>query len=121
MRRGLSLPRLLLHLEGATLLLLAVLVFDRTHRSWLLFAVLLLSPDIGMVGYAAGSRIGAAVYNLFHTSVLPGSLAVFGILAESSPAIAIAAIWFAHIGMDRMLGYGLKYPSGFTDTHLGRL
>jgi hypothetical protein len=116
-----SLPRVLLHTEGAVLLGLAILLYARNGQGWLLFAVLLLAPDLGMLGYLAGTRVGAAVYNAFHAYPAPGVLAALGLLTDRPLVVAIALIWFAHIGMDRLLGYGLKYPTDFKDTHLGRV
>jgi Domain of unknown function (DUF4260) len=116
-----SLPSVLLRLEGAALLAVAAFLYARSDASWLLFALLLLAPDVGMVGYLRGSRAGAVLYNLFHTSLLPAGLAVVGVIAESRAAVAVALIWLAHIGMDRALGFGLKYPTEFRDTHLGRV
>jgi hypothetical protein len=81
----------------------------------------LLAPDLGMLGYLGGSRVGAAVYDLFHTYVPPAVLGIVGVVAESPLTYSIALIWFAHIGMDRLLGYGLKYPTAFRDTHLGSI
>jgi hypothetical protein len=108
-----------LRLEGLTVLAAAVLVYARSGHSWLLFAVLFLTPDISFVGYALGPRIGAAIYNVFHSDVLPVALGC-GMWATGH-SIAIPLIWVAHIGFDRLLGYGLKYPTGFGDTHLGKL
>lgn len=85
------------------------------------FALLLLAPDPSILGYAGGPRVGAAVYNLFHAYPLPAVLGAFGLLGGSPLGLAVALVWFAHIGMDRMMGYGLKYPTEFGDTHLGRL
>lgn len=116
-----SLPSVLLRLEGAALLAVASFLYARSDASWLLFVLLLLAPDVGMVGYVRGSRAGAVLYNLFHTSLLPAGLAVVGVIAESRAAVAVALIWLAHIGMDRALGFGLKYPTEFRDTHLGRV
>lgn len=89
--------------------------------SWWLFGLLLLAPDVSMLGYLAGRGVGAAVYNVFHSYPLPAVLGGFGLLAGAPLAVAVALVWFAHIGMDRMLGYGLKYGTGFKDTHLGRV
>lgn len=86
---------------------------------WIWFAVLFLAPDIGMVGYLAGPRRGALLYNTFHTYLLPVVLIGAGWYLSASTAVSIGLIWTAHIGMDRMLGYGLKRPTGFRDTHLG--
>ena len=84
---------------------------------WLYF-VLILAPDLAMLGYLGGPRLGATVYNLAHSYVGPAVLAAIGVLAASA-AFAIALIWCAHIGLDRLLGYGLKYPTAFGHTHLG--
>ena len=111
----------LLRIEGAVLLLLSVLLYTLNRESWLLFVLLFLAPDLSMLGYVAGPRTGAVSYNLFHTYVLPGLVAAFGLLAGSPLVVSLALVWFAHIGFDRMVGYGLKYPPGFFDTHLHRL
>jgi len=113
--------RLLLRSEGAVLLAVSTYVYGEYGRSWLLFAVLLLAPDIGMVGYLADTRVGAVAYNLLHTYLGPGILLIVGVAADSSLTYSIAFIWFAHIGLDRALGYGLKYPDAFGHTHLGTI
>ncbi|MGH2586597.1 MAG: DUF4260 domain-containing protein [Dehalococcoidia bacterium] len=114
-------PRTLLHLEGGVALGLALLFYARDGESWLLFAVLLLAPDLGMLGYLAGPRIGAATYNLLHTYALALPLTAYGVLAGQELVTALGLIWLAHIGMDRLVGYGLKYATAFKDTHLGRV
>jgi hypothetical protein len=116
-----GLPLVLLRSEGLALLALSALVYWRFGRSWLLFVLLLLAPDASMLGYLRGSRIGSSVYNLFHTYMPPAVLAVVGLLSGATLIFSLALIWFAHIGMDRVLGYGLKYPEGFRFTHLGRI
>lgn len=118
---NLVLPPVLLRIEGAVLLLLSVLLYTLNGESWLLFVLLFLAPDLSMLGYVAGPRTGAVSYNLFHTYVLPGLVAAVGLLAGSPLVVSLALVWFAHIGFDRMVGYGLKYPPGFFDTHLHRL
>jgi hypothetical protein len=114
-------PAVLLRLEGAAMLLLSLFFYWRWDGSWLLFAALLLVPDLAMIGYLAGNRAGAALYNLAHTPALPAALVTYGLLGDSAPAVALALIWFAHIGMDRAVGYGFKYATAFKDTHLGRV
>lgn len=114
-------PVLLLRSEGGVLFALSLLLYAQSDASWPLYVVLLLAPDLAMVGYLGGTRAGAVAYNLVHTYLPPATLAVVGAIAESRPAYAGALIWFGHIGMDRLLGYGLKYPSGFAHTHLGRI
>jgi len=114
-----GIPRLLLRLEGAALLLLSLLLFHRLGESWWLFAILFLAPDLSFAGYLGGARIGSIVYNAAHTTIAPAVLALLGLLLPAFVLVALAVIWFAHIGMDRMLGYGLKYGAGFGFTHLG--
>ena len=114
-------PATLLRTEGVALLALSVLLYWVNGGSWLLFGVLLLAPDLSMLGYLAGPRVGAAIYNAFHTYALPAVVGTLGMVLASPVAIALALIWFAHIGMDRTVGYGLKYPTSFKDTHLQRV
>jgi hypothetical protein len=111
-------PVPLQRLEGGVLLVAAVLAYYARGGNWLLFALLLLAPDVGMLGYLAGPQVGATVYNLAHTYVLPGALALAGMLTGNGLMVALALIWFAHIGMDRLFAYGLKYPDAFKHTHL---
>ncbi|MBM4763732.1 DUF4260 family protein [Bacillus sp. B15-48] len=89
--------------------------------SWLLFFVLLLVPDISMLGYLINNKIGARLYNFFHTYTIVIIVISWGLLLENQTALAIGLIWSAHIGMDRMIGYGLKYPTEFKDNHLNRV
>jgi uncharacterized protein DUF4260 len=114
-------PRLILRLEGLALATAALALYAERDYSWLLLAVLVLAPDISFLGYLAGPRIGAGAYNVVHTLVGPFALATAALLADWDSGIQIAAIWVVHIGVDRMLGYGLKYPSAFKDTHLQRV
>jgi hypothetical protein len=112
-------PTLLLRIEGLALLSGAVAFYAHRGESWLLFALLLFAPDVSMLGYLAGPRVGAATYNLAHTTTLPIALGIVGLALDSTTLIAVAAIWLAHVGLDRALAYGLKFPTHFTDTHLG--
>jgi hypothetical protein len=115
------LPRLLLHAEGLAVFAAAIGLYFRADYQWWLLLALVLAPDLSMIGYAAGTRVGAAAYNSVHTYVLPVVLGLAGVLAESSLATKLALIWLAHIGLDRALGYGLKYPTHFKYTHLQRV
>ncbi|HTP87092.1 MAG TPA: DUF4260 family protein [Bryobacteraceae bacterium] len=114
-------PRLLLHLEGAALLAATLAAYHLEHGSWLLFAILFITPDLSMIGYALNVRVGAAAYNAIHTTIGPLALAAFAVITGNHTALLLALIWLAHIGFDRLLGYGLKYPTQFRDTHLGRV
>jgi hypothetical protein len=111
-------PRWLLHLEGACILALTLVLYQAGHFRWWLFAVLLLAPDLAMLGYFANVKIGAALYNLVHTEIGPVLLLVASVAVPLPGSEPYALIWLAHLGMDRMLGYGLKYPTQFKDTHL---
>lgn len=114
-------PATILRAEGAVLLAGGAASYWLNGEPWWLFALLLLAPDVSMVGYLAGPRVGAALYNVFHSYPLPAALGIFGLPAGAPLAVGVASVWFAHIGMDRMVGYGLKYASGFKDTHLERV
>ena len=109
---------LLQRLEGGVMLALGVVVYAWLGQSWVVFAVLFLAPDLAMFGYLRSTATGTLTYNLVHTYVAPALLALPG-LAVGPMAFGLAAIWTAHIGADRLLGYGLKLSSGFNQTHLG--
>ncbi len=108
----------LLRLEGLAVGLAAIAAYSTLEQSWTLFASLILAPDLAMVGYAFGARIGAISYNAMHSYVAPGAIGVISWFAGWSEAIALVTIWIAHIGLDRAIGYGLKHRSGFKTTHL---
>jgi hypothetical protein len=114
-------PATLLRLEGAAVAVASILLYRHTGGNWLLFALLLLAPDLAAFGYLAGTSAGAATYNLVHTYALPAAVLAGGLLGSNSLAISLAIIWFTHIGLDRLLGFGLKYPTAFKDTHLDRV
>ncbi|MDR3408864.1 MAG: DUF4260 domain-containing protein [Methylovirgula sp.] len=113
---------LLLRLEGGLVFAASIVAYWRLDGNWWLFLLLLLAPDISMVGYLRGPRIGALSYNSVHTYLVPALLAGWAWLFHAAPLpYLIGAIWCAHIGLDRLLGFGLKYPEGFGFTHLGVL
>ncbi len=111
----------LLRLEGLTLFTGMVLLYAVWGGSWLLFAILFLAPDLSFIAYLVDARAGAAVYNAAHSYMAPMALMTVGFGFTSPLTLSIAMIWLAHIGIDRALGYGLKYPAGFAFTHLGRI
>jgi hypothetical protein len=114
-------PRLLLRIEGAALTLAAVWMYHRIGGNWWLFATLILVPDVSFAGYLINTRIGAIAYNTMHVTLGPLVCAALGFLLPSFDLLSIALIWAAHVGIDRALGYGLKYGAGFGFTHLGRI
>jgi len=111
-------PRLLLRLEGLAVCVAALVAYRMVGGSWLLFAALILAPDLGMLAYLAGPRRGATGYNAVHTVLAPGLLAGAMALRLVPPVWEVPLIWVCHIGVDRALGYGLKYPAAFRETHL---
>jgi Domain of unknown function (DUF4260) len=115
------LPRLLLRFEGLVLFAAAIALYVREDFSILALVLLFLAPDLSFVGLAAGARVGAVAYDAVHTYVGPILLGSVSILAEWNVGVQLGLIWLAHIGLDRALGYGLRYPDAFRETHLQRV
>ena len=113
-----GLPLVLLRSEGVALLALATVLYGSSGRSWWLLVALLPAPDLGLLGYLRSKRAGAVAYDLTHTYAPPAALGLVGVLTGSGLGVALALVWFAHIGMDRALGLGLLYPDGSGHTHL---
>jgi hypothetical protein len=120
--------RTMLRIEGLALFAAALLLYAHSGASWKLFLVLILAPDLSFAFYLFGPRAGAIAYNTAHSTIGAFILALFsqsGLavagLGSASALFPVALIWFVHIGFDRALGYGLKYVSGFSDTHLGAI
>lgn len=113
--------RLLLRLEGAAVLIASVAAYAWSGDSWWLFALLFLAPDLSMLGYLGGPRVGAWCYNAAHSYLLPLGVLMLGAGLGQPQAVAVGLVWTAHIGFDRALGYGLKRATSFRDTHLGRI
>jgi hypothetical protein len=111
--------RVWLRLEGIAAFLLATSLYAHQGNSWLVFAALFFAPDVSFAAYLAGPRVGAAIYNVAHSYLGPLIVAAAAVSAEAG--LTVALVWAAHIGFDRALGYGLKYPTAFGDTHLGRI
>ena len=103
------------------MLLLGIFVFGHLGYAWWWFPVLILLPDIGMLGYAFGNKVGAAVYNLFHHKGVAILIYVAGMYLTIPVLQLVGTILFAHASMDRLFGYGLKYDNGFKYTHLGEI
>lgn len=111
----------ILQIEGAAIFGLTLYLYAQFGGSWWLFGSLILAPDLAMVGYAFGLKVGTFCYNLVHNYTPAAALAMVGVYLEYNLLIHIAIIWFAHIGMDKMVGYGLKYTSSFKDTHFEKV
>jgi Domain of unknown function (DUF4260) len=113
--------RILLRLEGLTLFAGMTLLYGVWDGSWWVYAILFLAPDLSFAAYLGGPKIGAIIYNAAHSYLVPVALMTTGFALASPLVLSIAIIWMAHIGLDRALGYGLKYFAGFGFTHLGRI
>jgi uncharacterized protein DUF4260 len=111
-------PRWILHLEGLAIFAVALCFYRAGHYPGWLFAALFLVPDGSMMGFLKDAKWGSAIYNLVHTLTAPLLLLGAALLLGGPRCIPYALIWLAHIGFDRALGYGLKYPTFFKDTHL---
>lgn len=112
----------ILILEELALFLLAILAFHlQSPYAWWLFPACILLPDLSMLGYLGGNRTGAFVYNLVHHKGIALTVYVAGLYFRQDWIVFTGIILFAHSVMDRMFGYGLKYETGFKDTHLGKV
>ncbi|MGZ8512684.1 MAG: DUF4260 family protein [Candidatus Limnocylindria bacterium] len=111
----------ILRAEGLAIFVVGVLAYLQLNGHPLWLVPLLLVPDVSMVGYLGGPRLGAITYNVVHNLVLALTLLAAGWFAAQAPLALAGAIALAHVGMDRSLGYGLKLPTDFKDTHLGRI
>jgi hypothetical protein len=114
-------PGILLRIEGAVVFALCLFCYRSTGARWAIFFLLFLWPDLSMLGYIVSLRTGSALYNLVHTYAFPVALAGMSFYRHETWLFSFALIWLAHIGGDRALGYGLKYPTAFKDTHLQRV
>ena len=110
-----------LKLEELAMFGLGIFAFNQLDFLWWWFLVLILTPDIGMVGYLVNSKIGALSYNIFHHKGLAILIYVAGIYSANEVVQLVGITLFSHSALDRVFGYGLKYGSSFNDTHLGLL
>ena len=111
----------ILKIEELAMFTLAFLFFQTLDLAWWWFWALLLTPDIGMLGYLVNNRIGALCYNLFHHKGVAILVGVWGYWGQFELGLIVGAILFAHSSFDRIFGYGLKYSQGFKFTHLGEI
>jgi hypothetical protein len=113
--------KILLRLEGLTLFAAMLVLYATWGGSWWIFAILFLAPDLSFAAYLIDPKTGALVYNAAHSYMAPVALLTLGFALGGPLILSIAMVWLAHIGIDRALGYGLKYAAGFGFTHLGRI
>jgi hypothetical protein len=109
----------LLKIEEAFMFGLTIFLFSQLDYAWWWYLVLILTPDLSMLGYLVNTRVGAVTYNFIHHKALAITIYVVGIILLSQPLQLAGLILFGHSSMDRMLGYGLKYSDSFHNTHLG--
>lgn len=113
--------KMILRIEGAAVLILSVYFYWYFQFSWLFFFLLFFAPDVSLLGYLVNTKVGAVVYNLFHTYSLPIVVILGGMFFPHAVVLALGLVWMSHIALDRMLGFGLKYPTHFKDTHFQRV
>ena len=111
----------LLRLEGLAAFVAGLALYGAHGGSWLVVLPLLLVPDVSMVGYLRDPRLGALLYNLAHTWLIGLVVLGAGLATGAGWVVLAGTILIAHVGMDRALGYGLKLPTSFQETHLGRI
>ena len=110
-----------LRLEGLAAFGAGLVLYGLSGGDWIFFVPLLLLPDLSMLGYLGGPRVGSAAYNLVHNWALGFGALLIGVWLDSPAVLLVAGLVIAHVGMDRALGYGLKLPSAFGETHLGHV
>lgn len=111
----------ILRLEGLLFFTTALLLYQQISGNWLVFALLILIPDVSMIGYLKSKQLGARIYNLGHNYILAFAVLVYGFLAADNFIVSLGLILTAHVGMDRFFGFGLKYSSNFKDTHIQKV
>lgn len=116
-----SLPRVLLQAEGLALFGAAIALYLHLDFSVLALVLLFLAPDLCFVAFLFGEKTGARAYDAVHTAIWPLALGALGAVADESTLVQIALIWLGHIGLDRAIGYGLRYPDSARETHLDRV
>ncbi|MGH7202954.1 MAG: DUF4260 domain-containing protein [Candidatus Levyibacteriota bacterium] len=111
----------ILHIEGLVFFLTALFLYQQIHGNWWVFLLFLFAPDISMVGYLKNRKIGALFYNLIHNYILSFALIGIGLWLKNVIGSEVGIILLAHVGLDRLLGFGLKYTTDFKETHMQRL
>ena len=108
-------------LEEAAMFILSIFFFSQLHFSWWWYAVLLLTPDLSMLGYLVNTKVGAIAYNLAHHKAVAIGFCLVGYKLANEPLMFAGNLLFGHSSFDRLFGYGLKYQDDFKHTHLGWL
>jgi hypothetical protein len=111
----------ILRSEALAALAAGIVIWMANDGSMLWLVPVLLLPDLSAIGYLVNARVGAVTYNIVHNWTIAGVALLLGWWLHSRFLVLTGAVLLAHVGLDRVLGYGLKLPSGFQDTHLGRI
>lgn len=119
--KNLSIPKLLLYTEGIVFFLIATKFYFLLGGELWVYLAFILAPDLGALGYLVSTKIGSYTYNALHFYTVPVLLGGYGFFNNVDILLLISLIWVAHIGIDRAIGYGLKYPTHFKETHLNRV
>ncbi|HYF13370.1 MAG TPA: DUF4260 domain-containing protein [Candidatus Paceibacterota bacterium] len=112
---------LMLKLEYLALFILSIFLFATLSFAWWWYAALILVPDVGMLGYLVNAKVGAITYNITHWIVIGAFLYIAGSMLGIEILQLAGLIIVGHASFDRFFGYGLKLPTSFKETHLGRL
>jgi len=115
-----STPTFVLRLEALVIAVGSIVVFGATGGDWGLYFAVWLAPDLAMLGYIGGARIGSICYNTTHNLMLPIGLMALGFYSKDPLTLQLGLVWVSHVAIDRVLGYGLKYEDGFHHTHFTR-
>lgn len=111
----------LLKLEEALMFAFSIFLFSRLDYAWWWYPLLILTPDLSMLGYLGGTKLGAATYNFIHHKALGIGILILGFILGSESLQLAGLILFGHSSMDRVFGYGLKHSDSFQHTHLGMI
>ena len=109
----------LLRLEELAMFSFCIFLLAKHESAWWVYILLVVGPDIGMLGYLINNMAGAISYNIFHHKGVALAIFAFGFLSQIDAIQILGLILFGHSSMDRMFGYGLKFFTGFKETHLG--
>jgi multisubunit Na+/H+ antiporter MnhB subunit len=107
--------------EELLMFIATLIIFPFLGYSWWWFAALILTPDVGMIGYLANTKVGAITYNLTHHKAIAVIVGLAGYYFNNNELQLAGLIMFSHSSLDRILGYGLKHPDNFKNTHLGKI
>jgi len=116
-----SMPRTFMHVDGLALLAGSLVFYANLNFNWVTFALLLFTPDLPLILYGVNKQMASIAYNLVHSLVFPILLLVTSHFADNIVGIQLSLIWLAHIGMDRVFGYGFKYLGRMKETHFSRV